>query len=185
MSEAITSTCVCVLGLAAASALCLLNASAEEPKGDAKKRDGKPTSIAGAWESQDRHLAMGTLYQPEHNTRQREGAVYFKQDGDKWTGYSITPKGMGLSGSDSWKDGRTEFRTVMFADGKLVFEFDVKEVAHGWGLRLKEPATIRVEAKLMDGRLIGKWRLFLKDGTGPFRGEWEAIPLQSKEPEKK
>ena len=101
------------------------------------------------------------------------------------TGYSITPKGNGLSGSNSWKDGRTEFRTVTFADGKRVFEFDVREVAHGWELSRKEMATIRVEAKLTDGRLIGRWRLFLKDGTEPFRGEWEAVRPKKKEPEKK
>jgi hypothetical protein len=120
-----------------------------------------------------------------HGTRLREGSVHFKQDGDKLTGYSITPKGNGLSGSSSWKDGRTQFRTVTFADGKLMFEFDVKEVAHGWELGVKEKATIRVEARLSDGRLIGKWGLFLKDGSEPFRGEWEAVRPKDREPEKK
>lgn len=178
MFKAFATTAVSMLGLAA-SVLCFLHASAQEPKGD-KKRNDKLELIVGAWESQDRHLAMGTLYQPSHSVRAREGAVYFKLDGDKLTGYSITPKGMGLSGSNSWKDGRTEFRTVTFADGKLVFEFDVKEIEHGFDLSLKEKATIRVEARFMDGRLLGKWQLFLKDGTEPFRGEWEAVRPKEK-----
>ena len=185
MSKATTTPFVGIVCLTMTSALCFLNAPAQEPKGDDKKRNDKPELIVGAWESQDRHLAMGTLYQPEHGTRLREGGVYFKLEGDKLTGYSITPKGMGLSGSNSWKNGRTEFRTVTFADGKLVFEFDVREVAHGWELGVKEKATIRVEAKLTDGRLIGKWGLFLHDGTEPFRGEWEAVRIKGDEPVKK
>jgi putative transposase len=43
----------------------------------------------------------------------------------------------------------------------------------------------RAEAKLSDGRLIGKWGLFLKDGSEPFRGEWEAVRPKDKVPEKK
>lgn len=126
-----------------------------------------------------------TLYQPSHGTRIRESTVYFKLEGDKLTGYSVTPKGEGLSGSNAWKDGRTEFRTVTFANSRLVFEFDIKEVAHGWELSVKEKATICVEAKLTDGRLIGKWGLFLKDCAEPFRGEWEAVLAKEKEPAKK
>ena len=184
MSKTISAISAGVLCLIVTSALCFLRAPAQEPKRADKKRDDKPELIVGTWESQDRHLAMGTLYQPMHGTRLREGSVHFKQDGDKLIGYSVTPKGMGLSGSNEWKDGRTEFRTVTFADGNLVFEFDVREVAHGWELSQKEKATIRVEAKLRDGRLIGKWGLFLTDGTEPFRGEWEAVRPKEKEPEK-
>ena len=185
MSKATTTPFLGIVCLTMTSALCFLNAPAQEPKGDHKKRNDKPELIVGAWESQDRHLAMGTLYQPEHSVRQRVGAVYFKRDGDKLTGHSITPKGMGLSGSNSWKDGRTEFRTGAFEGGKLVFEFDVREIEHGLDLRVKEKATIRVEAKLSDGALLGKWGMFLKDGSEPFRGEWEAARPKLKEPEKK
>jgi len=125
---------------------------------------------------------MGTLYQPLHRTRLRHSSVTFKQDGDRLTGYSLTPEGEGLSGDKEWPDGRTEFRTVTFADSRLVFEFDVQEVRHGWGLGVKNKGVIRVEAKLQGDRLIGKWGLFLKDGSEPFRGEWEAV--RAKAPEK-
>jgi hypothetical protein len=185
MSKAIAKNNVSVVFLAATAVLSFLTVVAQEPKGTEKKRGDKPPSIVGAWDAQDRHLAMGTLYQPFHGTRIRESTVYFKQDGDKLSGYSVTPKGEGLSGSNAWKDGRTEFRTVTFADGKLVFEFDVKEVEHDWDLAVKDKATIRVEAKLTEGRLVGKWGLFLTDGAEPFRGEWEAVPAKAKEPEKK
>ena len=185
MSKAITNNTVCVVFLAATAVLYFLTANAQEPKGPEKKREEKPLAIFGAWEAQDIHLAMGTLYQPSHATRNRESIVYFKQEGDKLSGYSVTPKGDGLSGSNAWKDGRTEFRAVTFADGKLVFEFDVREVEHGWERGAKDKATIRVEARLTEGRLVGKWGLFLKDGAEPFRGEWEAVPAKAKEPEKK
>jgi hypothetical protein len=185
MFKTITATSAGVLCLAATSALCFLDAPAQEPKGPDKKRDDKLALILGSWESQDRHLAMGTLYQPSHTTRQRKGSVHFKLDGDKLTGYSITPPGNGLSGSASWKDGRTEFRTVTFADGKLTIEFDVKEINHGYDLSVKEKAIIRIEARLVDGRLLGKWGLFLKDGSEPFRGEWEAVRPKDKKPEEK
>ena len=78
MSKAITVTSAGILCVTVTWTLCFRIAPAQEPKGDDKKRDDKPALIVGAWESQDRHLAMGTLYQPEHNTRLREGAVYFK-----------------------------------------------------------------------------------------------------------
>lgn len=183
MSKTITGTVCALFCLAATSALYFLTATAQEPKGNEKKQDEKPASIAGAWDAEDRFLSMGTLYQPQHAVRMRHSTVYFKQDGPKLSGYSITPKGNGLSGSNVWKDGRTEFRTVTFADGKLMFEFDVREVAHGWDRNIQEKATIRVEAQLKGDRLVGRWRLFLNDGSEPFRGEWEAV--RTKELEKK
>src|SRR5262245_12843027 len=146
-----------------------------EPPADRKKRDDKPAPVVGTWTTEDRHLAMGTLYQPIHTVRLRSSIVTFQQDGDRITGVSLTEKGEGLSGDPAWPDGRTAFRTVTFADGRLVFEFDVREVAHGSGRRMKEPGVVRVEAQLDGDRLVGRWRLFLKDGSEPFRGEWEAV----------
>jgi hypothetical protein len=164
------------------SALYFLTATAQEPKGREKKKDDNPASIIGAWTAEDTHLSLGALYQPAHGTRQRRSTVYFELKDDKLTGHSFTPYFKEIVSQKDW-DGRTRFASVKFADGKLVFEIDSKQVMHGWEGAQKEQATIRVEAQLKGERLVGKWGLFLKDGSEPFRGEWEAVRV--KEPEKK
>jgi hypothetical protein len=172
MSRAMIRTCVVCL---AATAVLCIGAAAQEQSKSTNNPARQTASIVGEWKAEDRHLAMGTLYQPMQGTRQRLSTVHFQQDGDRFTGYSITPKGEGLSGDKEWPSGRTEFRSVTYADNRLVFEFDVKEVKHGWRQRSKSEGTIRIEAELKGDRLVGKWGLFLKDGSEPFRGEWEAV----------
>ena len=148
-----------------------------------QKKDTKSESITGAWTAEDRHLAMGALYQPAHGTRMRRSTVHFKHDGDRLTGYSFTPYFKEIVSQKGW-DGRTELRNVSFVNGKLTFEIDTSGLTHGWEGTLKDPATIRVEAQLKGDRLVGKWGVFLKDGSEPFRGEWEAVRADVKKPEK-
>src|SRR5262245_7291514 len=119
MSRAMIRTCVCVAGLAATVVLSIQVAAQEQSK-SANNPARQTASIVGTWEAEDGHLAMGTLYQPSHGTRMRHSTVHFQQDGDRFTGYSITPKGNGLSGDKEWPSGRTEFRTVTYADNRLV-----------------------------------------------------------------
>lgn len=153
-----------------------------------EKEPGEPsdrwTALLGAWAADDQHLAMGSLYQPHHGTRVRHATVQFANEGGKLTGHAVMPEHDGITGQRDWKDGRTDFRTVTFADGKLTFEFDIQDVKHGSRRRVKDKATIRVEAVLRGDRLSGKWGLFLQDGSEPFRGAWEAIRAAAKKPPK-
>ncbi len=145
----------------------------------------EPVSIVGTWESLDRHVAMGNLFQPVHGVRKREAVVCFHQEGDKLRGYAICEEHQAITHQERWKDGRTEFRKVSFTDDWLVFEWDIGEwfptagpIAVEDG-RLANKGTIRVEARLTKGktgpRLVGSWHMFVADGTEVFRGEWEAI----------
>jgi cyanophycinase len=143
--------------------------------------DDKAAEIVGTWETIDRHVAMGSLYQPVHGVRKREGVVHFEQDGDRLSGYAIHADHEAISHQERWKDGRTEFRKVSFADGRLVFEWDIGEWFPSAGpiaveqRRLENKGTVRVEAALQGERLVGTWKLFVADGTEVFRGEWEAV----------
>ena len=181
MSKAITGACLGILAIAATSALCLLPTSAQEPQSGEMAPEDNPSVIVGAWENEVRHAVHGSLYQPVHGTRVRGSVVHFNQDGDRLTGYSLTPD----HDQERWnKEGRTEFRSVKFAKGQLVFEFDIDELNHGRRGRTKSRALVRVEAALKGDRLMGKWGLFQKEsGVELFRGEWEAV--RSKAVEKK
>src|SRR6186997_976244 len=123
-----------------------------EPPKDARDR------IVGMWNSLDRHAGIGV--HADHAA---------------------------ITGQERWKDGRTEFRAVRFADDMLSFEFDIAEWRTSAGpiaveeKRIENAGTIRVEAKLTGDRLVGKWGMFLKDGTEVFRGEWEAMRSKAEE----
>jgi mannose-6-phosphate isomerase-like protein (cupin superfamily) len=142
--------------------------------------DDPPPSVVGAWESIDRHVAIGSLYQPVHGVRKREGMVYVEQNGDRLTGYAIQADHAAITFQERWKDGRTDFRKVTFEGNRLMFEFDIGEWRKEAGPlaveqgKLENKGTIRVEAVLDDDRLAGAWKMFLADGSEVFRGEWEA-----------
>lgn len=179
MSKATVGIGLGVLGLTATFALYFLTASAQEPKGGEKTRDDEPAAIVGAWDNEVRHAVHQSLYQPVQGARRRGSVVHFKQAGDGLTGYALTPD----HEQERWnKEGRTEFRSVKFAKGRLVFEFDIDELHHGSGARTKSKGWVRVEAELKGDRLIGKWGLFEKEsGTELFRGEWEATRAKAAE----
>ena len=142
--------------------------SAQNPKGGEKKPDARAAAILGNWTSAERHIALANLYEPELGVRTRKGAVTFRREGDR------------LVGSGEGEAGSTRFRTVTFADDKLVFEFDIKwrkgagpkAVVEG---KQENKATVRVEAALRGERLVGKFGVYLADGTEAYRGEWEAV----------
>jgi hypothetical protein len=180
MSTSIHGSAAFLLGVFASSAMYFLTATAQEPNGSEQKRDDNPASIIGAWTAEDTHLSLGALYQPAHPTRQRRSRVYFELKDGKLTGHSFTPYFKEIVFQKGW-DGHNAFTSIKFADGKLVFEIDSKEVSFGWEGAQKEPAIIRVEAQIKDDRLVGKWGVFLRDGSEPFRGGWEAV--RAKEPE--
>jgi len=179
MSMAKTGTCVGALTIAATAVLYIPGAAAQEPKQSERAPDDKPSSIAGTWNAEARHVVMGSLFQQVHGTRLRNSFVHLKQDGDRLTGYVLAPEDK----DERWKSDRTDFRSVKFAKGQLVFEFDIDELNHGWREQTKSKGWIRVEAELKGDRLIGKWGMFeMKSGEELFRGEWEAV--RAKEPEK-
>jgi len=142
-------------------------------------------SILGTWETIDRHVAMGSLFQPVHGVRKREGVVHFRQDGDRLSGYAIHANYKQITNQERWKDGRTDFRNVSFAGNRLTLEWDIGEWLPTAGpiaveeKMLENKGTIRVEAALQGERLIGTWKLFVADGTEVFRGEWEAVRAKS------
>jgi len=145
----------------------------------AEESSPKP-AIVGTWDSIDRHVAIGSLYQPVHGVRKREGVVYFEQKEGRLTGHAVQADHQAISYQERWKDGRTDFRKVTFADNRLMFEFEIGEWRKEAGPlaveegRLENKGTIRVEAVLKGDRLAGTWKMFLADGTEVFRGEWEA-----------
>ena len=152
-----------------------------KPAAERKGGADQPSAIVGAWNNEVRHAVHQSLYQPAQGVRLRTSVVHFKRDGDRLTGYSLTPD----HDREGWnKEGRTDFRDVRFADGRLAFEFDVAELHYGAGGRTKSKAWGRVEAELKGDRLIGKWGLFDKEsGAELFRGEWEAV--RSKDADRK
>src|SRR6185503_3328394 len=83
--------------------------------------------IVGAWNSTDRHAAMGSLFQPVHGVRKRESVVYFERKGDGLAGHAICADHAGISYQERWKDGRTEFCAVRFVGDTLTVEFDIAE----------------------------------------------------------
>jgi hypothetical protein len=180
MLAAGTRRCVGVARIAALSAVYFLTASAQEGEGGAKPRGAGPPAVVGTWAAIDRHVALGSLYQHTHGVRKREGVVVFGQDGDRLTGYAVVADHKDISHQERWKDGRTEFREVSFADGRLSFEFDIGEWRAAAGpiaveqKALANKGTVRVTARLTGDRLVGAWGMFTADGAEVFRGEWEA-----------
>jgi endonuclease YncB( thermonuclease family) len=150
------------------------------PKGVEKKPTDNPAAVLGDWDSIDRHVAMASLFQPEHGVRKREAVVHFEKTGDRLTGYAVAED------FPDRKNGRTDFRTVTFADGRLTFEFDVSfSKQHGPLIveagRVENKGSVRVEARLKEGRLVGTWRMYHADGAEVFRGEWEATRAKAAE----
>jgi len=176
MSTTITRVGVFVIGLAA-GVLCGPVAGQDRAGGE-KGRDSKFAAIVGDWDSVDRHVAMASLFQPEHGVRKRDAVIHFRQDGDRLVGHVVAE-----DGQKGWKDNRTDFRSVTFADDRLAFEFDIRWNKHNGPLaveagRAENKGSILVEARLRDGRLAGTWKMFLADGTEVFRGEWEAVRVK-------
>ena len=128
----------------------------------------------------DRHVAIGSLYQPVHGVRKRAAKVFFAMEGDRIAGHAVMADHAAISHQERWKEGRTDFRLVRFTENQLVFEFDIDEWRAGSGPLAVEDRTqnnagmVRVEASLKGDRLVGKWEMFLANGTEVFRGEWEA-----------
>ena len=181
MSKVTLCSCLRALTISALPVLYLLTVAADEPKRGEPQPEDRPSALVGAWDNEVRHAVHQSLYQPAQGVRLRPSVVHFNQDGDRLTGYSLTPD----HDREGWnKDGRTDFRDVKFAGGRLVFEFDLAELHHGPGGQSKSKAWGRVEADLKGDRLIGRWGLFDKEsGAEQFRGEWEAV--RSKAVEKK
>src|SRR5262245_51121705 len=156
----------CLLGVVVTVWSCL--ASPQAPTGP--QQDGKAAAIVGAWQSIDRHVAIASLFQPQHGVRKREGVVHFTQDGDRLSGHAIAED------FPDRKNGRCDFRTVKFADGRLTFEYDITFSKQHGPLAVEEgrignKGTVRVEAVLQKDRFAGTWKVFLADGTEVFRGE--------------
>ncbi len=148
--------------------------------------DDPTPPIVGTWKSLDRHVAMGSIYQPVHGVRQREGVVTFQREGDQLNGFAVCALHKQITNQERWKEGRTQFRKVTFSDNRLTIEFDIEEwvqesrpllVASG---RVENKGTIRIEAVLDGDRLAGAWKMFLADGSEVFRGEWEATRVPTK-----
>jgi endonuclease YncB( thermonuclease family) len=150
----------------------------EPPQTDRSASD--PAPILGEWKSVDRHVAIGSLFQPVHGVRKRESMVYFEQTATGLTGHAIDPDHDAISFQERWKEGRTDFRQVQFSNGRLTIEFDIAEWRRGAGPlavedgSLRNEGTIRIEAKLREDRLSGRWMMYTGDGSEVFRGEWEA-----------
>jgi hypothetical protein len=152
-----------------------------EPPQDPRDR------IVGTWNTIDRHVALGSLYQPVHGVRKRESVIFFERKGEGLAGHAVHADHSAIIGQERWKDGRTEFRAARFEGDTLSFEFDIVE----WRItagpiaveekRIENAGTIRIEGKLKGDRLVGKWGMFLKDGSEVFRGEWEAMRSQARE----
>src|SRR5262249_54246550 len=110
----------------------------------------------------------------------RESQVYFEQTIDGLVGRAVHADHAAIAHQERWKDGRTEFENIEFADGRLKFEFDIGQWRHGSGPlavedgRLENKGTVRVDARLQGDRLVGRWGMFTADGAEVFRGEWEA-----------
>jgi len=170
------------LYLIAIAATCLLRAPAagqERAEGE-KAREGKFAAIVGDWDSIDRHVAIASLFQPEHGVRKRDAVIHFRQEGDRLVGHVVAE-----DGQKGWKDNRIDFRRVTFADDRLVFEFDIRWNKQNGPLaveagRVENKGHVCVEARLKDGKLAGTWKMFLVDGAEVFRGEWEAVRAKKK-----
>src|SRR5262249_53732646 len=104
---------------------CLVVFSALVSQTDAPK--GVYSPIICTWISIVRHVAIGSLFQPVHGVRKREALVTFQLKGGQLTGFAIMPDHKAISFQERWKDGRTTFRNVQFANNKLTFEFDIAE----------------------------------------------------------
>jgi hypothetical protein len=145
-----------------------------EPKAGEKKRDDKPPAVVGTWEVTARHATQASLFQLRHGVRKRTSAVRFEQVGDRITGHATSTE-------HDDKDEPVVFRTLRFADDRLVFEYDIQGWAPTAGpiaverRQLPNKGTLRAEARLTGDRLVGTWGLFTTDGTEVFRGEWEAV----------
>src|SRR5262245_55896495 len=87
----------------------------------------EPASVVGTWDSVDRHVAIGSLYQPVHGVRKREGVVHFREKGKELIGWAVHADHKQITHQERWKDGRTEFRKVAFEGNKLTFEWDIGE----------------------------------------------------------
>src|SRR5262245_936528 len=169
------------LGVAALISALAAPLSAQEGQGSAADL------ILGAWKTTDRHLSLGSLYQPVHAVRTRGAELTFQMHDGKLRAHAFVPNFKEIVRQTGW-DGRREI-SASFADGRLKMEWEIREWFTGEGpLAVEEHRTpnkgmIRVEAVLKDQRLIGTWKMLLSDGTEVFRGEWEAVRNAEKKPQ--
>src|SRR5262245_5297534 len=143
MTKITTWAVVCMLGFVATVAACLLTASAQDGKKDPAD---DLAVILGAWESTDRHVALASLFQPEHGVRKREAIVHFARAGDRLTGHAVAE-------SPERENERTDFRTVTFAGGRLTIEFDISFSKKHGPLAVEQgkvgnKGVVRIEAQL-------------------------------------
>src|SRR5262245_19999122 len=80
--------------------------------GQDNKPSEKPSPVVGSWKATDRHVAIGSLFQPVHGVRKRESMVCFRQDGGRLSGYAIHEDHAAITHQERWKDGHTNFRSV-------------------------------------------------------------------------
>jgi hypothetical protein len=145
------------------------------------QQTSRASPVLGAWQVTDRHVAMGSLFQPSHGVRARGSVLTLEEKAGQLRGYAIVPGYKEIVSQRDWKDGRTEMLQASFADGRLTLEWEIRKWLEGAGplaveeKRAENKGTIRVEAVLKDQRLIGTWKMFLADGTEVYRGEWLAV----------
>jgi cyanophycinase len=171
--------------IAVVAGICCQIAAGQQPAASQRPLELTLESLLGNWESLDRHVAIGSLFQPVHGVRKREAVVCFHREGESLRGYARCADHREISHQERWTDGRTEFTKVSLADGQLTFEFPIGEWFASAGpiavedRRLENKGTIRVAARLTKGqigpRLVGSWHMLLADGSEVFRGEWEAV----------
>jgi hypothetical protein len=112
-----------------------------------------------------------SLFQPEHGVRKCEATVHFARAGGRFTGHAVAED------FPDRKDGRTDFRNVTFAGGRLAFEYDITFSKEKGPLaveagRVANTGTVRVEARLTGDRLAGSRK---EAGPGGQRGSTSGL----------
>lgn len=134
----------------------------------------RPQQIVGVWVSTDRHATLASVFQQQPAIRKRNATVHVVESGGRLVGYAEAQ-----DASDGQKT-RTDFRTVTFVDDRLTLEYDIRWSKENGPSAVEkgtadEKGNVRIEARLLNGSLVGTWKMFLSDGTEIFRGEWEAV----------
>ncbi len=130
----------------------------------------KPQDVVGNWDCTDRHVSYASVFQQQQGVRKRQATLNISESTGRLTGYARM--------NDEEKS-QARFRTVTLTDDRLSIEYDIlwsKESAPSAvesGI-VTTKGTVRIDARLQSGRLVGTWKMLLSDGTEVFRGEWEA-----------